>query len=80
MYFCVSTVGYDAYDLDAGPKYHTSHRWPVPDTLENPQHWVFERLLDVEKHEAMEFFQIAGEHPYAPLHSRAAGRYYDLPD
>lgn len=30
--------------------------------------WVFERILDVERHEAMEFFQIGGKRPYSPSH------------
>lgn len=30
--------------------------------------WLFDRILDVEKHEAMEFFQVAGRRPYAPSH------------
>jgi hypothetical protein len=30
--------------------------------------WLFDRILDVEKHEAMEFFQIDGARPYAPNH------------
>jgi len=30
--------------------------------------WLFDRVLDVETHEACEFFQIADEHPYAPNH------------
>lgn len=30
--------------------------------------WLFDRLLDVERHEAMEFFQVGDEKPYAPNH------------
>jgi hypothetical protein len=30
--------------------------------------WLFDRILDVETHEAMEFFQLDGERPYAPSH------------
>lgn len=30
--------------------------------------WLFERFRDVESHEAMEFFTIGGEKPYAPSH------------
>lgn len=30
--------------------------------------WLFDRVLDVEHHEAMEFFAIDGERPYAPNH------------
>lgn len=30
--------------------------------------WLFERFVDVETHEAMEFFTIDGEKPYPPSH------------
>lgn len=30
--------------------------------------WLFDRIRDIETHEAMEFFQIDGERPYAPNH------------
>lgn len=30
--------------------------------------WLFERILEVERHEAAEFFQINGERPFAPNH------------
>jgi hypothetical protein len=30
--------------------------------------WLFDRVLDVETHEACEFFQIDGTRPYAPNH------------
>lgn len=30
--------------------------------------WLFERLLDVERHEAMEHFQIDDERPFSPSH------------
>ena len=32
------------------------------------QWWLFEQVLLVERHEAMEFFTIDGEKPYKPLH------------
>jgi hypothetical protein len=31
--------------------------------------WLFERILDVERHEAMEHFQIGDKRPYAPIHA-----------
>lgn len=30
--------------------------------------WLFERFVDVETHEAMEFFEVDGTKPYAPSH------------
>lgn len=32
------------------------------------QRWLFDRLVDVETHEVMEFFQVNGERPYTPSH------------
>lgn len=32
------------------------------------RHWLFDRFVDVETHEAMEFFTIGGDKPYAPSH------------
>jgi hypothetical protein len=32
------------------------------------QRWLLEQILLVERHEACEFFQISGEHRYAPNH------------
>jgi len=48
-----------------------AHYFPVPAATYDRrswQRWLFERILDVEKHEAMEFFVIDGERPYAPSH------------
>jgi hypothetical protein len=32
------------------------------------QRWLLDQILLVERHEACEFFQIAGKRPYAPHH------------
>lgn len=32
------------------------------------QRWLFDRFVDVETHEAMEFFSIGDRKPYAPSH------------
>lgn len=47
------------------------HLFAVPPATYNReswQRWLFERFLDVERHECMEFFTIGGEKPYAPNH------------
>lgn len=49
--------------------YH--YYFPVPPAAYDERswrRWLFDRLLEVERHEAMEFFQIDGERPYAPHH------------
>lgn len=47
------------------------HLFAVPAATYNRDswlRWLFERFCDVEKHEAMEFFTIDGDKPYAPNH------------
>jgi hypothetical protein len=47
------------------------HLFAVPPATYNRESWrwwLFERFLAVERHEAMEFFTIDGEKPFAPLH------------
>lgn len=38
--------------------------------------WLFERFLDVERHEAMEHFVIDGERPFAPHHGPGNDPYF----
>jgi hypothetical protein len=50
---------------------HVNHSFAVPPAAYDGRswrRWLFDRILDVEKHEAMEFFQIDGQRPYAPNH------------
>lgn len=45
--------------------------FPVPAATydrQSWQRWLFERLLDVERHEAMEHFQIGESRPFSPNH------------
>jgi hypothetical protein len=68
--------GPDSYNPSSMLPVH--HFFIVPAASYNArswQMWLFERIMDVEKHEAMEFFQLCdspgSEHttrPYAPLH------------
>lgn len=47
------------------------HFFPVPPAAYNEtswRRWIFERLLEIERHEAAEFFKIDGSRPYAPHH------------
>jgi hypothetical protein len=47
------------------------HYFPVPPAAYDERswrRWLFERILEIERHEAAEFFQIGGERPYAPHH------------
>jgi hypothetical protein len=69
--FIVRTKGYDSYHPEQGENYAVLHYFIVPAAtynLHNWGRWVFERILDVERHEAMEFFKVNGIRPYAPNH------------
>jgi hypothetical protein len=67
----ITTLGYNTYHPDRGETYRVHHYMPVPPAAYNAaswRMWLFEQILLVEKHEAMEFFRVAGERPYAPNH------------
>lgn len=59
----------DTYDPEQ--PIHIRHLFIVPAAAYDQRswrRWLFERFLDVEKHEAAEFFQIGDARPYAPHH------------
>lgn len=67
----ITTLGYNTHHADRGETYRVCHFMPVPPAAYNAaswRMWLFEQILLVEKHEAMEFFQVAGERPYQPNH------------
>jgi len=74
----ITTRGYDSYHPDRGENYRVNHYMPVPPAAYDSrswQRWLFDQLLLVERHEAMEFFAVhdspGSEHavrPYAPSH------------
>jgi hypothetical protein len=69
--FTVITKGFDSYNVEQGETYRVSHHFPVPAATYNAAswcRWLFDCLLRVETHEAMEFFQVGDERPYAPTH------------
>jgi hypothetical protein len=80
--FIVTTTGYDTYHPERGLTYHTGHYFKVPKmgrwTQEQMERWLLDRLIDVETHEAMEFFQVDGKRPFKPLHSRTMNSYYEV--
>jgi hypothetical protein len=65
----ITTLGYNAYHPERGETYRVCHPMPVPPAAYNEaswRMWLFEQLLLVEKHEAMEFFALAQDHNIAP--------------
>lgn len=67
----IITLGYNSYHPDRGETYSVHHYMLVPPAAFDERswrRWLFEQCLLVERHEAMEFFQIDGKRPYAPHH------------
>lgn len=57
----ITTLSFDTYHPERGRNYRVIHDFPVPPATYNEQswtRWLFERYLDVLRHEGMEFFQI----------------------
>ncbi len=72
----ITTLGYNAYKPSAGETYRVHHYFIVPAATYDErawQRWLFEQVLLVERHEAMEFFRVqdsdgTNRRPYAPNH------------
>lgn len=71
----ITTAGYDAYHPERGEGYRVNHYMPVPPAAYDARswrRWLFEQILLVERHEAMEFFTLAdgdnATRPFAPHH------------
>ena len=67
----ITTRGYDTYNPEHGETYRVHHYMPVPPAAFDERswrRWLFDQCLLVERHEAMEFFAVDGERPYAPSH------------
>lgn len=79
--FCVWTTGYDTYNPDRGQTYRVVHYFPVPAAAYDYRawrRWLLERILEVERHEACEFFVVDGERPFAPNHGPGRDPYVVL--
>lgn len=55
----------------------TQHQFEIPDGLDERGfcRWVFDRLLDCERHETGEFFEVGGFRPFYPHHQGAGDPY-----
>lgn len=64
--------------LDQDSLIGVNHLFIVPAASYNRRswmRWLLDRFLDVESHEACEFFRIGGERVYAPHHSEGEDPY-----
>lgn len=62
--------------VDPGEKVGLHHLFAVPPAAYNRQtweRWVLDCLIQVETHEAMEFFKVDGRAPFFPAHGFANG-------
>jgi hypothetical protein len=65
----IQITGPDSYDPNRIIR--VNHFFPVPPASylrHTWQRWLLEQILLVERHEACEFFTVAGEKPFAPHH------------
>ena len=67
----ITTLGVDSYHPEDGETYRVNHYFPVPPAAFNYKSWrwwLFQRFIEVETHESMEFFKVDGKRPFAPHH------------
>jgi hypothetical protein len=65
----ITITGPDSYHPER--TISVNHYMLVPPASYNERSWLwwlFNQILLIEQHEAMEFFQIDGDRPYGPLH------------
>jgi hypothetical protein len=58
--------------------YRVNHYMPVPPAAYDERswrRWLFGQVLLVERHEAMEFFQVGDDKPFAPSHGHGQDPY-----
>ena len=73
-YLCVFATTADS--VEPSRKRCTQHMFEMPDLVGPPFfRWVFDRLLDAERHEAGEFFRVNGEAPFFPHHQDEGSPY-----
>lgn len=74
--FIVITSVVDTYAPDEPMR--VAHYMPVPPASFDRaswQRWLLDQLLDIEVHEACEFFQVDGARPFAPNHGPGRNPY-----
>ena len=67
----IVTLGRNSYRVEDGETYRVHHYFIVPAATYDARawtRWLFDRLVDVETHECMEFFKLDGHRPFAPSH------------
>lgn len=76
--FVVRTHGINSYRPSDTVPYAVLHYFIVPAATYDERawrRWLFDRIVDVEVHEAMEFFRIDKHRPFAPNHGPGRSPY-----
>jgi hypothetical protein len=74
----IVSLGYDTHHPERGEHYRVMHPFIVPPATYNEQswtRWLLDRYIDVETHEACEFFRIRGKQPFPPNHGPGWAQY-----
>lgn len=74
----IATLGYNSYRASDGEYYRVNHYFIVPAATYDERawmRWLFDQVVLVETHEAMEFFKIDGRRPFAPNHGSGRNPY-----
>lgn len=74
-FLCVFATTPDS--TEASRKRTTQHMFELPAVTDERSfiRWVFDRLIDIERHEAGEFFTVDGSHPFYPHHQDEGSPY-----
>jgi len=74
----IITLGYNTYKPSEGETYRVHHYFIVPAATYDERawtRWIFDQIVLVETHEAMEFFKIGKRRPFAPNHGPGRNPY-----
>lgn len=74
----IQTLGYNSYKPSDGESYRVNHYFIVPAATYDQRawtRWLFDQIVLVETHEAMEFFKVDQRRPYAPNHGPGRNPY-----
>lgn len=73
------TITVETTDSETGHPALINHNFPCPPLRairgQDVRRWILERVIDVERHEAMEIFLVDGAAPYFPEHGPGARSY-----
>lgn len=79
VFLHVSVLALDSTDPEGERTARFVHTFaaPPPELVPEWDRWLLDRIMDVERHEAMEFFTVAGRKPFNPGHG-PEGRLYEI--